>query len=361
MSSVKIFVLTDIPSPYQTEIFNEIAMHESELHVAYLRRVDPARQWRQQRIRHQSTMLDAGNDELLSVKKVISDSDLVIFNYYRHPHAEQLLSERAKQRRPWCFWGERPGFRRPEWLGRISRHWKLRPLRLSAAPIWGIGQFAIDQYKREFGQERAYFNLPYFSNLERFHSDHNGKRKSERVFLFSGTLNQRKGTDLLARSFNELIGEKQDVRLKIIGDGPLLPDLRDKLSAVRDKVEFIGFKDWSELPAYYAEADVLCVPSRYDGWGLVVPEGLAAGLPVIATDQMGAALEFIKTGHNGWLIRAGDPDALLTAMRQAASISNHELSRYSSNACGSVRQHTLQDGARRFLQYASDAVVNWPT
>ncbi len=69
-----------------------------------------------------------------------------------------------------------------------------------------------------------------------------------------------------------------------------------------ERVEFAGFKDWNELPGEYASADVLCVPSRYDGWGLVVPEGLASGLPVIATDRMGAALEFVETGRNGWLI-----------------------------------------------------------
>jgi glycosyltransferase involved in cell wall biosynthesis len=64
-------------------------------------------------------------------------------------------------------------------------------------------------------------------------------------------------------------------------------------------------------------ADVLCVPSRYDGWGLVVPEGLASGLPVIATDRMGAALEFVENGRNGWLIPAGDGSAV-NAMREAA-------------------------------------------
>src|ERR1700751_4608744 len=77
-------------------------------------------------------------------------------------------------------------------------------------------------------------------------------------------------------------------------------------------VGFVGFRDWDELPREYAAANMLCVPSRYDGWGLVVPEGLAAGLPVIATDRMGAALEFVESGRNGWLIRAGGEEALLS-------------------------------------------------
>jgi len=106
----------------------------------------------------------------------------------------------------------------------------------------------------------------------------------------------------------------------------------------------------------YAGADVLCVPSRYDGWGLVVPEGLAAGLPVIGTDRMGAALEFVKSGVNGWLIRAGDEDALWGAMREASVMPLDEMG---SRARESVSAHTLKSGAARFFEYAQRVVSQW--
>jgi glycosyltransferase involved in cell wall biosynthesis len=358
---MKIFVLTDIPSPYQTEIFNEIAANSCELHVGYLRASDPSRQWNEIRIDHESTILNGGPDDFARVMKVASGSDLAVFNYYRNPLAEKLLYQRADQNRPWCFWGERPGFRKPEWAGRVLRHWKLKPLRLSTAPIWGIGKFAVDQYKREFGPGRMYLNLPYFSNLERFHIDkpiQNGS-KNHRAFLFSGALTRRKGVDLLANAFEQLAREELNVTLRILGEGPMRNDLERTLASVSDRVEFLGFKDWSDLPQEYARAHVLCVPSRYDGWGLVVPEGLASGLPVIATDQMGAALEFIETNRNGWLIRAGSETALLGAMREAAMISDEDLSLLSANARESVSEHSLRDGSLRFLQYADEAVANW--
>ena len=356
---MKIFVLTHSPSPYQTEIFNEIAATGCDLHVGYLAASDPARQWRQIEIRHNATTLNGTNGGSSHGNKLLVDCDLAVFNYYRHPRAEQLLSDRAKQRRPWCFWGERPGFKKPEWPGRLLRHWKLRPLHSSAAAIWGIGQFAVDQYKREFGTGHAYFNLPYFSDLERFRVERHVNDQVDRVFLFSGSLTTRKGVDMLSKSFCQLISEHANVRLRILGDGPLLKYVKKAVASVRDKVDFVGFKDWHELPRQYALADVLCVPSRYDGWGLVVPEGLAAGLPVIATDQMGAALEFIQTGYNGWLINAGDQQALLNAMREAAKVSRGELLKYSSNAIESVGQHSLQHGAQRFLQYARNSVAHW--
>jgi glycosyltransferase involved in cell wall biosynthesis len=162
--------------------------------------------------------------------------------------------------------------------------------------------------------------------------------------------------DLVARAFVRLAAEVPNVRLKIVGDGELRQNLMRTLRPVMARVEFAGFKDWDELPELYASADVLCVPSRYDGWGLVVPEGLAAGLPVIATDRMGAALEFIQTGVNGWLIPAGDETAILQAMREATLLTNAELAERSSCARETVREHTLQHGSARFMQFARETI-----
>jgi len=347
---VRVFVLTDSPSPYQVELFNEIeAQGNCELEVAYLRGHDPARQWKSSEIRHAS--MELSNGGMLRARESVQRADLVVFNYYLHANAERLIDERARQGGPWCFWGERPGFHQPQWVGRLLRKWKLAKLHASTAPIWGIGEFGVDGYRKEFGAQRQYFNLPYFSDLKRFSEVIERKEKRERVFLFSGSLIARKGVDLLASAFVRLAREVPNVRLRIVGDGELRESMMQKLASVIERVEFVGFRDWHELPSEYAAADVLCVPSRYDGWGLVVPEGLAAGLPVIATDRMGAALEFVRTGMNGWLIRAGDEEALLKAMREAAV---NELPRAARE---SVSEHTLENGARRFARYAQETVI----
>jgi glycosyltransferase involved in cell wall biosynthesis len=344
---MKVFVLTDCPSPYQVELFNEIeAKGECALEVGYLRDRDPSRHWKQSEIRHAAVELNNGG--LSRAHECVREADVVVFNYYRHANAEKLIAERAALGAPWCFWGERPGFHSPAWAGRLLRKWKLSKLHSSLVPIWGIGKFAIDGYREEFGPQRAYFNLPYFSDLQRF-SVCGREARAERTFLFSGSLIERKGVDLLARAFVRLAREFANVRLRIVGDGRLRRSLEELLRPLSERVEFVGFRDWSELPGQYAKADVLCAPSRYDGWGLVVPEGLASGLPVIATDRTGAALEFVQTGRNGWLIPAGDEDALLSAMREAAS---QELNPLRTHARQSVSTHTLENGAVRFVQYA---------
>lgn len=354
---MKVFVLTDIPSPYQVEFFNEIeARGVYELQVGYLRGRDPERHWGRGELRHDAIELDSSSEALARARTAAGRADLVVFNYYRHAYAEELIEQRAQQRQPWCFWGERPGLRQPSWAGRILRKWKLSRLHASAAPIWGIGEFAIDGYREEFGEQRAYFNLPYFSDLGRFGPRMRRRETDQRVFLFAGSLIERKGIDLLARAFVRLAREAPHVRLKIAGQGKLADSIAQTLRPVRERVQFVGFKDWAELPELYASADVLCVPSRYDGWGLVVPEGLASGLPLIATDRMGAALEFVRNGRNGWLIAAGDEDAILGAMREAAELPEAELDQLGRQATESVSEHTLAHGVDRFVTYAREAM-----
>ena len=77
------------------------------------------------------------------------------------------------------------------------------------ALIWGIGGWAEQKYREEFGDSRSYANLPYFSNLDRFRSD--GPQRSEdrppRRFLYSGALTVRKGVDLLARAFRSVAAQ----------------------------------------------------------------------------------------------------------------------------------------------------------
>lgn len=358
---MKVFVLTDFPSPYQVEFFNEIETQgDCELQVGYLRRRDPNRHWNPAVINHAAVHLNDSSDGMTQAREAVRQAELMVFNYYQHSQAELLIGERAAVGKPWCFWGERPGFRQPAWAGRLVRRWKLAKLHESRAPIWGIGRFAVEEYRKEFGVERTYCNLPYFSDLQRFQTPAlDDGRALPRVFLFSGSLIARKGIDLLARAFVRLASEVSKVRLKIAGEGELRETLAQTLRPVHDRVEFTGFRDWDELPALYSSADVLCVPSRYDGWGLVVPEGLAAGLPVIATDRMGAGREFIQTGRNGWLIPAGDEQAILKAMREAASLKKEEVDGLGRQARESVSEHTLQHGATRFVRCAQEVVVNW--
>ena len=356
----ELIVLTHIQSPYQAELFDTIAADgRFSLRVYYLLRNVHDRFWSPAKYQHDAVFLD---DETVAIADVLSNfrnAELVVFNYYNDPLAQQLLSIRVKSGLPWVFWGERPRVHALKFFSRIYRSWKLRQLHSSKTPVWGIGQMAVDAYRDEFGHNREYINIPYFSDLSRFEKaahEHSFDPAQERVILFSGSLIPRKGVDLVASAFARLVKEGFKARLRLMGAGQLEPELRSILAGCNHCVDFVGFQDWQDLPAEYAKADILCVPSRYDGWGLVVPEGLAAGLPTISTTQTGAAVEFIKTDFNGWLIPQGDEESLYKALKEAITLSNEALNTMAQNARDTVRTHSIAQGAKRFMDAAKNAL-----
>ena len=101
------------------------------------------------------------------------------------------------------------------------------------------------------------------------------------------------------------------------GDGPLRSFLEGEAKG-DPRIRFLGYADEKSLPDLYRQADMLVVPSLFEPWGLVVHEGLAYGLPVIATDQVAAADDLIDSGVNGYVVPAGSDEALASAMRSVA-------------------------------------------
>ena len=354
-----LLIITYIPSPYQVELFNAIALSgKFKLQVAYLKascNAPIAEHWQQPDLRHDYVISDECEQKFEQLERDLYNSDLVVFNYYRYPRLSQLMDRCLEQNIPWCFWGERTGFQHPGLFGRLYRRWKLATLHESSAPIWGVGIWAVERYRREFSVSRNYFNLPYFSDLSRFTTSKRDLNKGKRVFLYSGALIERKGVDLLASAFYQL-AEFDKIELHFIGEGELRPSLEKKLAKYQSHVKFHGFQPWEKLPHYYQQADVLCVPSRYDGWGMVVPEGLAAGLPVIGTDSTGAAIELIRDGQNGWLIDANSEESLKEAILQAIKLTPEELTNYSQAANDRAIEHSLANGVQRFEQTAAETI-----
>ncbi len=73
------------------------------------------------------------------------------------------------------------------------------------------------------------------------------------------------------------------------------------------------------MPGLFARADVFILPSRYDGWGVVVNQAIGAGLPVICSDAVGAGYDLVEPEVNGLRFPAGDVAALAGCMERLAA------------------------------------------
>jgi glycosyltransferase involved in cell wall biosynthesis len=134
------------------------------------------------------------------------------------------------------------------------------------------------------------------------------------VVLAAGRLVPQKDHATLVAAHALLRARGLDHRLVILGEGPLRADLLAQAEAlgVADTVALAGFV--AEPARYMARAACLALPSRFEGFGIVLAEAMAAGAPVVATDCPHGPREALDDGRAGLLVPVGDPEALAQAL-----------------------------------------------
>ena len=136
--------------------------------------------------------------------------------------------------------------------------------------------------------------------------------------IFLGNVIPRKGLHTLLDALAQV--PRDSWRLTVVGslevDPPYVQEIRRQLAAVGlgDQMEFTGVLDEKELASCLARSHLLAVPSSYEGFGIVYLEGMAFGLPALATTAGGAG-EIITPGQDGFLTAPGDAGALAGQMR----------------------------------------------
>lgn len=184
-------------------------------------------------------------------------------------------------------------------------------------------EYIFKQGIRKFGRPLPVLAQGSLSGVdtERFHIDQEVRSRVRKefgipanatVFLYLGRLNRDKGILDLAAAFATL----QDTNAHLIIAGPdeedVLPQALSVLDACRDRVHVSGFV---KQPEYmFMAADVFCLPSRREGFGSVVIEAAACGLPAIGTHIPGL-VDAIEDGVTGMLVPVGAPQSLAACMK----------------------------------------------
>jgi glycosyltransferase involved in cell wall biosynthesis len=131
--------------------------------------------------------------------------------------------------------------------------------------------------------------------------------------LFVGRLSQEKGLDTLLDAWRQL---KARVPLKIVGEGPLAPMVKQAAAALPD-VQWLGPRNHEEVLRLMADAALLVIPNHsYETFGMVAMEAFAVGLPVLAS-RLGALAELVRDGVTGKLFAAGSSEALAATVEWA--------------------------------------------
>lgn len=143
----------------------------------------------------------------------------------------------------------------------------------------------------------------------------NGIPKDAKVILYCGRLSPEKGSMELLESYNSVSDPKK--ALVLVGDGRLRPRMQTYVDTHGlESVHFKGFQSRENIAKFYAMADLLVLPSRKETWGIVVNEGLCFSLPLVVSDQVGAGIDLVKPGGNGYVFPAGDVSALAASINR---------------------------------------------
>lgn len=343
MKKLRINYLTGYMSPHLLPLLNAVHEHPGiDLHVWYCTSDLNSRKWSHDlKPNHEYTLskrlpfqwihpefhLDPGI--IGFIRK--SESDLTLISESDIPTLRLAISYLNWKQKPWALRGERPIFGDKSLLriviGLLMRN---RPLRTAKAII-ANGALNASIYRELSPWGKPVYSVPYYLDVGRYSfSREDGLRMfrelsgreigdGEFLFMYAGSLIARKGVLLLIDAFNRVVEELPNASLCVVGEGPLLSEMQQKLTnRAKKRCCLLGNVDFNKIPALYAAAGALVFPTQHDGWGMVVCEAMASGMPVVTTNTCGAALDLITQGKTGYILAPTDTNGFVTHMKMLA-------------------------------------------
>ena len=322
---MKAVLLTEIPAPFRIPLWNALAERPGvELRVLFLSERDPRRSYDLHRgeWRFDSRVL-SGRGALFGTRWLMLNRvqaelrtlrpEALLVGGWNQPAFVQAVRHARRSGIPYGVWVEstaRDERSRNPLLDRLKR-WMLA----SAGGVIVPGTAARD-YVLDLGVEPARIHVaPNAFDLAAFTQAVERERGAERDpgfrLLTVARLSREKDVRTLLHAVAGLAME-----LVVVGDGPEERALR---AAAPANVRFVGRVPRDELPRWYAAADAFALASRSETWGMALSQAAAAGLPLVATEAVGAAWDLVEPGVNGFRVPVGDERALREALEAVAS------------------------------------------
>lgn len=215
----------------------------------------------------------------------------------------------------------------------VSEHLKVQMQKI--APDCNPEVISMGVDTRKFGKQYSVKN--YFN------------QNNKKVILFVGRLAEKKGVSYIIEAMKLI-----DAKLIIVGDGPLREKLEKQAKSQGEKIEFWGAKTHTELKEIYASADIFVAPSvtakdgDQEGFGLVMLEAMASGLPVVASDSGGIS-QLITDNVNGLLCEEKNVEHI--AEKINLILSDEQLaSKIICNAAKSIQQYDYSNIAKEYIR-----------
>jgi glycosyltransferase involved in cell wall biosynthesis len=364
---LKVLFLTNIPSPYRVDFFNELGKRIN-LTVLFERKCADDRhvQWINKSSRTYNEVflkgINIGKDSALCLNVVRyfkkNEYDLIVVGGYSTLTGMLAIEYLEMVNIPFLLNVDGGFIKKENKINfYIKRHY------ISKACAWLSPSISSDKYLIRYGAKKQFiYRFPFTSvreknilkkiltDEERLNIRKKLNIKEKKIVISVGRFIYSKGYDLLIEAGKELNNE---TGIYIIGGKPTqeYKNLIEKYGI--KNIHFIDFISSEELSNYYKAADVFVLPTRSDVWGLVINEAMAYGLPIVTTNMCVAGLELIDNGINGYVIQVNDKYMLINAINKI--LKNNELRRNMSiSSLKKISKFTIESMAKRHLEIFSN-------
>ena len=317
MTPLRVAIVTNIPAPYRVPVFDRVSQVEGiELTVFYAARSEPDRQWDLPPIAYRHVFLDgqmvSRSGRFIHHNPAIWDEllrqspDVVVTTGYNPTHLLAYFYTLLYGKRHVVMTdGTVDSEQRLSWM-----HRRLRAHIIGRSAAGVAASHGGWRLLRSYGMpaDRLHFS-PLCANPDaNWQAAADGPRDLD--LLFSGRLVALKNAGFALRvadGLARLLG--REVRMAVLGDGPLLGELQAQAAALRPavQVEFAGHVPQQALPAWFGRARLFIFPTRWDPWGVVANEAMEAGTPVLVSPHAGVAEDLVRDGHNGRVLPLEEP------------------------------------------------------
>lgn len=353
MKNKRVLYLTNIPSPYRVEFFNELTKY-MDVTVAFELRNAKNRDeaWQSgENYKFKAVFMkplitrteSAYCPEVFKLLKEFKNDVIVVGGYATPTGMAAILYLKAKKIPFYLncdggFIGDDSLFKK-----------KVKTFFIGSATYYLSTGVGADKYLMHYGAKKERIYHYSFSSLREEDIEEAVKKRDEKVSLrnkiglaeknmivFVGSFIHRKGIDILLKACTNM----EDTAVVLVG-GSDISAYKDMVSEkLKEHIYPVGFKNKEEMKKYYQAADLMVLPTREDIWGLVINEAMAQGLPVVTTDRCLAGLTLVKNGENGYTVPVEGVEALKQAIEKVFEGDN--ASEFGRKSLEKIRNYTIE-------------------
>ena len=326
MNKSKLHIWMNIPSFHQNDLFNELAKNYDEFEAIFAHKNDQDRinqGWNSEQTQHYKSKT-IGKD--LRLWQLI----FYVFKNRENTHVVNgIWAEKSLFfvilllnifRINFLIYSEAPipgkyrSFSKKMFLQFIIKP-LAKLLIIKAKGFLAVSIFAVKYFESSGVKIDKIYRFGYFRNVRTISQKQLIKETTQLIFV--GQLIERKGIMTLLEAIKPIAKINKYFHLTIIGTGELEPLLKDFIheNQLENTVSLLGVINSKNITNYIENADLLILPSIFDGWGMVINEALQVHVPVLVSDRCGAK-ELVKHDQNGFIFQHNNVESLIESLQK---------------------------------------------